>query len=163
MASEAASGKVRHRHIKFSTIDDVLAEIERIRLADEEGRLRVTGNWTAGQILAHVAAWIDYGYIGYPVKAPPFPLNYVLRWMGKRILKNGMRPGVRIPGVKEGTYGQESISTAEGMERLKNAFMRLKTGEPCKFDSPAFGPMSHEDRIRLNLRHSELHLGFIQY
>lgn len=163
MTNTSHSGKVRHRHIRFSTIDEVLAEVERIRQADEEGHLKVSGNWTAGQILAHLAAWIEYGYSGYPVKTPPFPFNYILRWMGKRILKNGMRPGVRIPGVKEGTFGQDAMSTVEGAERLKKAFMRLKNGEPCSHDSPAFGPMSHEDRIRLNLRHSELHLGFVHY
>ncbi len=40
--------------------------------------------------------------------------------------------------------------------------MRLKNGEPCTHDSPAFGALSHEDRIRLNLRHAELHLGYTQ-
>jgi hypothetical protein len=163
MASSVNTSKVHHRQVQFTTIDDVLAEVERIRQADREGRLDTSGNWTAGQILAHVAAWIEYGYSGYPVKAPPFPFNYVLRWMGKRILKNGMKPGVRIPGAKNGTFGQDEITVAEGVERLQLAFLKLKKGEQCSHDSPAFGPMSHEDRIRLNLRHAELHLGFIHY
>lgn len=157
------TAKVHHRQMRFVSIDDVLAELGRIRQADLEGRLETSGNWTAGQILAHLAAWIDYGYTGYPVKTPPFPVSWLLRWMGKRILKHGMKPGVRIPGVKEGTFGQEEISVAEGVERLQKALLRLKQGEPCSFDSPAFGPMSHEDRIRLNLKHAELHLGFMHY
>jgi hypothetical protein len=163
MAQNVNTAHPRHRKIQLATIDDVLAELDRISQADKEGRLRSTGNWTVGQILAHVAAWIDYGYTGYPVKPPPFPFNFILRWMGKRILKKGMRPGVRIPGVKDGTFGQEQIATDVGMERLRKAFLRLKNGEQCKYDSPAFGPMSHDDRILLNLRHAELHLGFIQY
>lgn len=163
MAQNVSTAKAKHRKIRLATIDDVFAELDRIGQADQEGRLKTTGNWTAGQILAHVAAWIEYGYSGYPVKPPPFPLNFILPWMGKRILKNGMRPGVRIPGVKEGTFGQEQVSTATGLERLRRAFSRLKNGEQCKYDSPAFGPMSHEDRILLNLRHAELHLGFIHY
>jgi len=163
MASSKSSGRPHHRKIHFNSIDEVLAEVERIRTADHEGRLETSGNWTAGQILAHIAAWIEYGYTGYPVKPVPFPLSIILRWMGKRILKNGMKPGVRIPGVKAGTFGQDASSVADGAERLNRAFLRLKSGEKCSYDSPAFGVMSHEDRIRLNLRHAELHLGFLHY
>ncbi len=155
--------KAHHRHIRFSNIDEVLRELERIKQADQDGRLETSGNWTAGQILSHVAAWIEYGYAGYPIQTPPFPFNLLLRWMGKRILKKGMKPGVRIPGVKAGTFGQENLTVAEGVERLEKAFQRLKKREQCRFDSPAFGPMSMDDRIELNLRHAELHLGFIHY
>lgn len=152
-----------HRHLRFESIDEVLAEVERIRTADQDGVLETLGNWSAGQILAHVAAWIEYGYSGYPLKPPPFPLNWILRWMGKRMLKTGMKPGVRIPNVKEGTYGQDVMDVGEAADRLSRALIRLKNGEECQYDSPAFGPMSHEDRIKLNLRHAELHLGFIRY
>jgi hypothetical protein len=151
------------RHVHFESIDEVLAEVERIRTADQDGVLETLGNWSAGQILAHVAAWIEYGYSGYPLKAPPFPLNWILRWMGKRMLKTGMNPGVRIPNVKEGTFGQDVMDVGEAADRLSRALVRLKNGEQCQYDSPAFGPMSHEDRIKLNLRHAELHLGFIRY
>jgi hypothetical protein len=57
----------------------------------------------------------------------------------------------------------DDMPTREAADRLKQAFRRLESGEPAKFHSPAFGAMSHEDRIRLNLRHAELHLGFLDY
>ena len=57
----------------------------------------------------------------------------------------------------------DEMETIAAADRLKSAFERLQSGEPAKYDSPAFGKMSHEDRIELNLRHAELHLGFLVY
>ena len=149
------------RHLSFATAEDVLNDIDKILAAELGGRLRTIGTWTPGQIMAHVAAWIDYGYIGYPVKAPPFFIRWILRLKLKQILAKGMPAGIRIPGVKDGTIGQDPMTSAEAATRLKRSFLRLANGEQCPFESPGFGAMSHEQRIKLNLRHAELHLSFI--
>jgi hypothetical protein len=57
----------------------------------------------------------------------------------------------------------DAMAISEAAERLRNAFHRLKRREQAFHDSPAFGPMSHDDRIVLNLRHAELHLGYLDY
>ncbi len=80
-----------------------------------------------------------------------------------RLLKNGMKPGARIPGLSAGTVGQDDQPLDQAADRLKKAFLRLQNGEQAKYDSPGFGAMSHEDRIKLNLRHAELHLSFLKY
>lgn len=121
------------------------------------------GNWTPGQILAHVAAWIDYAYEGFPIGTPPFFVRWFLRFRLQNMLKNGMPRGVRIPGIKEGTVGMDDLATSEAAGRLFNALKRLRNREPAKFDSPAFGAMSDDNRVKLNLRHAELHLGFLLY
>jgi hypothetical protein len=121
------------------------------------------GTWTPGQILGHLAAWIEYGYEGYPMNPPPWFIRLFLRWQVKKYLQRGMPSGVRIPKVEAGTYGTEAMPTQEGAERLRSALVLLQRGEPTKYHSPAFGPMSHEDRIELNLRHAELHLSFLQF
>ena len=149
------------RSLRFATLDDLAAELDRIEAADNAGTLRATGNWTAGQILTHIAAWIDYAYDGYPVKAPPFFIRWILRWMLKSALRDGLRPGVKIPGVKGGTTGAELVDTRSGIERLRRSIGRLSSNEPVKFASPAFGEMTNEQRVTLNLRHAELHLGFL--
>ena len=158
----STSATVSRRSLRFATIDDLLREIERVVEADQQGRLRTLGAWTPGQILGHVAAWIEYGYDGYPMQPPPWFIRLVLRWLGKKYLRQGMPSGIRIPKVAAGTYGIEVLSTEAGAERLRRALRRLQSGEPAKHDSPAFGPMSHEDRIQFNLRHAELHLSFLQ-
>ena len=151
------------RQLRFDMIDGLLREIDQIVAAEKEGRLKAIGHWTAGQVLGHVAAWIEYGYAGYPMKPPPWFIRVILRFQVKKYLRKGMPSGVRIPYVAEGTYGIEKMSVEEGAKRLRQALARLQQGEPAKYDSPAFGPMSHEDRIQLNLRHAELHLSFLHY
>lgn len=150
------------RNLKFHSLDDVLSDLQRLEEAERAGKLKTTGQWTPGEILSHLAAWIEYGYEGYPLGKPPFFLRWILKRMLPGMLRNGMRAGVRIPGAKAGTYGQEKIGTSEAFRRYRAALARFKQNEPCPFDSPAFGPMSMEDRVRLNLRHAELHLSFLQ-
>lgn len=154
------TSRAEHRSLRFNSIEDVLAEIDRIVAADQSGRLRCAGNWTAGQTFGHLATWINYGWDGYPFKVPWF-IRLILRSKVRRMLSDGMPRGVRIPKAEAGTYGVEPLSTEEGAERLRAALRRLRSGDPPRFHSPAFGEMSLEDRVRLNLRHAELHLGFL--
>jgi hypothetical protein len=151
------------RRLRFDSIEDCVAEVQRVVTADREGRLRTIGNWTAGQVMAHIASWIEYAYEGFPVARPPFFVRWMLRLRLKKILANGMPRGVRIPGLKDGTTGIDSMETAEAASRLLAALNRLGSSEKAGYDSPAFGPLSPEDRIRLNLRHAELHLGYLLY
>ncbi len=149
------------RQLRFNSIDEVLADVDRIVASGKAGTLRHTGNWTPGQAMGHVAAWINYGYDGFPMKPPPWPIRIILKVLVKGFLKNGLRPGVKIPGAKEGTYGTEQLSIDEGAAHLRTALMRLKNGEPAKFDSPGLGFMSEANRIKLTLRHAQLHLSFM--
>ena len=57
----------------------------------------------------------------------------------------------------------DDMPTPAAGQRLLAALERLQAREEAKFDSPAFGPMSYENRIKLNLRHAELHLGYLSY
>lgn len=159
-ARKVDTAKAVRRKLRFNTIDDLLAEMDRLIEAESGGKLQSTGNWTLGQIFGHLAAWIDYGYDGYPMTVPWF-IRLILKFKVKGYLKNGMPAGVKIPKTPGGTYATAALSTDEGALRLRKSLDRLKRGEVAKFDSPAFGPMSHDDRILLNLRHAELHLGFV--
>lgn len=157
------TGKVDRRKLRFENLDQLLGELDRIQQAHESDRIKLQGNWSLGQILSHLAAWIEYGYVGYPMKPPPFFIRWILKLMVRKYLNSGMPSGVKIPGTKEGTFGQDDVPVEQAMQRLRENIERLKSREPASFDSPAFGPMSHDDRITLNLRHAELHLGFVRY
>lgn len=150
----------QRRTLRFNSLDDLLAEVDRIVAADRAGTLRTTGNWTAGQALGHLATWINYGYEGFPMKVPWF-IRVLIKMKLKAYLRDGMPAGVHIPKVEGGTFGTEPLTIEEGARRLREAVARLRR-EPARFDSPAFGKLSEEDRVRLNLRHAELHLGFMQ-
>ncbi len=162
MTSEIKTAKVKRRKLWFHSIDELLSELDRIEAAERNGKLKTQGNWTAGQILAHVSAWIEYSWDGYPIGPPPFFIKWLLKRMGHRYLRKGMPAGVKIPGIAGGTKGQDPMPTIDAIARLRKALGRLKSGEAPLHDSPAFGPMSYEDRIQLNLRHAELHLSFLE-
>jgi hypothetical protein len=150
------------REVQYPTIDDLLRDIDRVIASDRAGALTRTGNWTAGQVFNHLATWIDYGYDGFPPQAhPPFFIRWILRMKKKKFLRDGAPRGVKIPGIEAGTLGTEEMSTEEGAARLRAALMRLKNREPVKFHSPAFGPMSDDERIQFQLRHAECHMGFL--
>lgn len=150
-----------HRRLRFSCIDDMLAEIDRIVAAERAGTLKRAGNWTVGQTFGHLAAWINYGWEGYPGRKPPWFVRWILNRKKAAYLRDGMPRGVRIPGVEGGTHGTEPLSTEEGTRRLREALARLQRREPVTFDSPAFGAMSDEERLAIQLRHAELHLGYM--
>jgi hypothetical protein len=147
------------RRLHFESFDDLVAEVDRLVAADAAGTLRCAGNWTAGQTFGHLATWINFYFEGFPFSVPWF-VKLFLRAKKQAYLRDGMPPGVRIPRTENGTYGTEPLTTAEGAGRLRAAVARLRF-EPARFDSPAWGPMSLEERIILNLRHAELHLGFL--
>lgn len=50
-------------------------------------------------------------------------------------------------------------SAEEAMEQLRKAVARTKT-ERMEAAHPAFGNMTHDEWVKLHLRHSEMHLSF---
>ncbi len=151
------------RTLSFETIDEVIEDVNRIQSADTHGTLSVCGQWTAGEILTHLSAWIEYGYEGYPMAAAPWIVRQGMKFYLRSILKNGMQPGGKIPGVEGGTTGQMKVATETACQRYLVALNRLASSEPVKYPSPGFGDLSNEKRVKLNLRHAELHLSFIHF
>ena len=153
------TGKVSSRRpLRFDSIDQALAEADKLAAADRAGRLKQLGNWTLGQTLGHLASWIEYGYTGFPLKAPFF-IRWLLRLQKRKYLYGPMRAGVKIPGVEGGTKAIEPMPLDEALGRFRRAMERLKSEAP-KFPSPILGPLTREEATALNLRHAELHLGF---
>ncbi len=159
--SETSS--LNRRTLSFETIDDVIEDVNRIQAADANQTLAVCGQWTAGEILTHLSAWIEYGYEGYPMQPAPWIVRQGMKLFLRSILKNGMKPGGKIPGVEGGTTGQMKVATETACQRYLVALNRLASNEPVKYPSPGFGDLSTEKRVKLNLRHAELHLSFIHF
>lgn len=156
---------VQFRTLHFQTVGDCLEEVERIQRAAVMGELQSHGNWSPSQILTHLAAWIEYAYVGFPIPRPPKVIAWILRtFMRKRLLSGKSMPrGIRIPKVAGGTTGADDIPFDQAVVRYRAALERLQSVEEAPYPSPAFGPMNHGERIQLNLRHAELHLGYLEY
>jgi hypothetical protein len=151
---------IQPRQLRFETIDDAVAEAERLVIAEREGRLDRAGNWPLGQTLGHLATWASFAFDGYPASVhAPLPIRMILRMMRGRILNKGMMTGVKVGRAPGGTLGLDAMDAEEGLRRFRAALERLRTTAPS-IPNPAFGRLSHEQWIQLNLRHAELHLGF---
>jgi hypothetical protein len=164
-ATPASSSRVdtrqvaERRTLRFESIDQVLAEVDRLVEAERAGRLRRLGNWTLGQTLGHLAAWAEYSYTGAPLRVPFF-IKWILRLRKRKFLYGQMRAGVRIPRVEGGTLATEPVPLDEALGRLRRVMERLKSEVPMA-PNVIFGRLNHEEWIALNLRHAELHLGFL--
>lgn len=118
------------RPLHFETIEKLPEEIDRVVEADKAGKIRTLGAWTPGQILGHVAAWIEYGYVGYPMKRVPWLVRFYLRRQLKKYMKGGMPTGVRIPRVPEGAYGTEDMPTEQGRRASETGLGFLTVRDP---------------------------------
>jgi hypothetical protein len=157
--SPVDTAKVADRRVlRFESIDQLTAEVDRLAEAERAGRLRRLGNWTLGQALGHLAAWAEYSYTGFPLKVPFF-VRWVLRLRKHKYLNGPLPAGVRIPRVEGGTLATDVVPLDEALGRFRRVMARLKAEAPS-LPSPVFGPLTDEESIALNLRHAELHLGF---
>ena len=156
----ATAPKAERRRLRFTSIDDAIAEAERLVAADRSGQLDCVGIWKLGQALGHLATWANFAFDGYPPEVrAPLPVRMILRMMRGTVLKKGMTAGVRIGKLPGGTVGLEEMDAEEGLRRFRAAMERLRKSPPT-ISNPVFGPLTHEQWIQLNLRHAELHLGF---
>jgi hypothetical protein len=154
------TGKVADRRtLRFESIDQVTAEVDRLVEAERAGRLRRLGNWTLGQTLGHLATWAEYSYTGAPLKFPFF-IKWILRLRKRKFLYGPVPAGVRIPGVQGGTLATEPVPLEEALGRMRRVMERLKSEAPTA-PNPFLGPLKHEEWVALTLRHAELHLGFL--
>ena len=159
MADATGPGTVGRRKLRFESVDDAVAEAERLVVAGRSGRLTRAGNWTLGRTLGHLATWANFAFDGYPPEVvAPLPIRMILKLMRNRILTHGMTPGVKIGRVPGGTVGTDEFSPEEGLDRFRAALQRLAASAPA-IENPVFGKLTHAQWVQLNLRHAELHLG----
>jgi Protein of unknown function (DUF1569) len=158
-AGPVDTGKVTaRRKLKFDSVEQVLADVERLVEAERNGRLDHVGNWALGQTLGHLASWAEYAYAGYPTK-PPFFIRWILRSRKQAFIHEPMRAGVKIPGIPGGTLATEPVTVDDAVGRYQRVLARLESEAPTLVH-PIFGQLTHDEWIAINLRHAELHLGF---
>jgi len=155
------TGAVKSRRkLRFKSVEDALAEAQRLADAERKGQLVQLGNWTLGQNLNHLATWTEFAFTGTPLH-PPFFIRWILKFQKKKYLTGQMRAGVKIPNVENGTLGTESASTDQALPRYCAAMQHLAREIPEK-PNVIFGRLTHDEWIQLSLRHAELHLSFLQ-
>jgi hypothetical protein len=148
------------RQLRFAALEDAVRDAEALAEAERRGTLRSVGNWTLGQAIGHVAFWARAPFEGYAgMPQPPWVVRFVARMFKSPLLNKKLPAGGRIPSAPEGTYGVERMGTDEALAQLRTAFDRLARESPT-VPNMVLGELTHEEWIKLNLRHAELHLSF---
>ena len=145
------------RELTYANLDEVVADAERLVAAGAA----TTGNWSLGQILEHVATVMEKSIDGFEIR-PPLPIRLVGRWFLKnRFLKHGMPAGFQLKGPAAKELLPPEIDPQQALDHLRRAAERLKT-ETHRSVHPFFGYLDQTDSNRINCRHAELHMSFIE-
>jgi len=120
--TKAVTGR---RTLKFNSLDDILAELDRL----EGKKLTPIGNWSVGQILAHIAIPINGAIDGMKFR-PPWFIRMVARLLKKRFLSQPMPPGFKIPADAQAELIPPPTSEPDDFNILRKAIQRLKSESP---------------------------------
>jgi hypothetical protein len=153
--------KAPRRELNFKCLRCLAKDLDALDAAHARGTLRTTGNWTAGEILDHCAILFECGLDGPKVVAPWFARVFG-RLMRRSVLKPRTMPaGYQLPDEARALFPRPGVPYEEGMARLRAALARIERGERMTHPSGFLGPMTHDEWVRLNLNHTQLHLGFM--
>jgi hypothetical protein len=164
--SELATRKTRGSPVRFSSIGEVIDEVDSIIDAHGRGHLRATGGWTAAQICEHLALFIEFSYDGFPFRAS-WPIRgacfVAKRIAWKQMVDWSLRPGYKLPSRFEALVPDPQADFEAAAARLRRALERIQRGEPMRAPSPFEGRITHEQWVYVHLRHCELHLQFLDH
>jgi hypothetical protein len=151
-----------HRDLNFASLDELEAELDRIERASDAGTLDTTGNWSAGQICAHLATFWRMTFDGFDFKAP-LPLRLMVRPFKSKMLGQKPPRGIRLRGKIRVIEPAPEVPLADGLAALRREIARTRAGERMTHASPLFGDLTHEQWLTLHLNHCAMHLGFTRY
>lgn len=144
------------RTLRFDTVNDIRADAESI----SEHTHTALGNWSIGQIFAHVAIGMELCTDGYGDLKFPFLMRLIGPRLLPGILKNGMKPGLKFDKRLAPVFTPPGCTFGEGFERLRAAIERMNTTE-YRHPSPFFGKLTRDEYEQFHCRHAEMHLSFI--
>ncbi len=153
------------RSLQFHSLDDLIADLDAIEAGHHAGTLVTTGNWTPGENLHHCAKTWTMSLDGWPADAkPPAWLKFIVKTFFKKSAVSGKPAPIGIPFPKglEDAFGPKVGATfEEGMGAMRKGTQRIKAGERFTHPSPLFGPLTHEEWLKLHLGHCAMHMSFL--
>ncbi|HTM53211.1 MAG TPA: DUF1569 domain-containing protein [Pirellulales bacterium] len=142
------------RQLKFSCYDDILKDVHNLACRPS----RQLGNWSLGEICEHLSRAMNMAIDGSSIKAPWY-IRVAAPLIKRRFLSRPMNPGFQLPRSAVQLM-PNCKETQQGIAALERAIERLKTEKERK-PHFVFGHFTREEWDQLQLRHSEMHLGFI--
>lgn len=156
--------RASRRKLHFHCLNCIAAELGRIEAAHASGTLTTTGNWTPGENIDHCAKLFEFALDGFPSRAPWFVRAVASLFLRRRATSGRTAPaGFRLPKDAAYMLPTPGIPFEQSMARLRGSLARITAGERMSRPNPIFGPMSHEEWVRMQCGHCQLHLGFLHY
>lgn len=145
------------RKLQFADFSQLLADARQMAHTP----VRTLGNWSAGQILDHLAEAANCPFDGYGSLRAPWYLRYfVVPFIKNNVLTRPMSPGFNLPQKATELLPQSDITPQEAYVKLERALARFATEIP-RYPHPLLGTLAFQEWVALTLRHSEMHLSFI--
>lgn len=165
MTTAVDTRKAERRELAFGGVEDLLRELDVIEVGERAGTLRVTGNWTAAQGLEHCARVWAAAIDGFPeVANPPGWLKLAARLFFRKAAVSGKTApaGMKPPAsFTEHFEPGAGVAFDDAIGHLRGEIERTRSGARFDKPSPLFGELTHEEWLKLQLGHCQLHLGFM--
>src|SRR5437899_5599171 len=159
------TGRVAGRRlIRLNSIDDLVAEVDRVTAAAAAGTMRSLGNWSPAQIFWHVGRLVELSFDGFPFRHRRGPawIIRLLRLLSWRwLIALAFRPGFKNPPQAAVLEPDPSLCLDVAAAYLRQQVARIRDGERMTQECSVDGPYSHEQWVYIHRRHAELHLSFL--
>jgi hypothetical protein len=153
-----ATAHIERRTLRYESLAEQLHDAQQLAAAPH----RTTGSWTYAQILEHLAMAADACFDGFgEINVPWWARWFIAPLAKRRFLTRTMPAGIKLPGRAERLMPREDVTVAEALDHLRRALGRFDQEAPSA-PHPFLGRLkSKQEYIALNLRHAELHMGFV--
>ena len=150
------TGKVAgRREVVYESLDDLLMDAENLVAGKN---VKMLGNWSLGQMLAHLAAALHMSIDGTDHR-PPWFIRLLGPFLKRRVLRK-MSAGFQLPKpVAEKLIPATPVAPEEGLRLLQEAVKRFRS-DTSRQPHNVFGKLTGAEWHQLHLRHSELHMSF---
>ena len=153
--------KVKNRRtLRFDSLGDIAAEVERLAKARE---IKALGNWSPGQVFQHLSIVMNGAIDGIHVKLPlamRIIVPAVVLILKSRILNKPMPAGFRLNADAAKVLVPPPTSVEDGLAAIRNGLHRL-ANETKREVHPFMGKLNNEEWDKLQCRHCEMHLSFL--
>lgn len=152
------------RKVRLKTMEDLVAEVDRLRSAAAAGSAKQLGNWSPAQVLWHIGKLIQLSFDGFGWRyrhGPEWTMR-LMRWISWHwLIAMAFRPAFKNPPEAAVLEPDLRAEFNDAADFLLQQVRRIHSGEQMTQSCSVDGPYSHEQWIYIHLRHAELHLSFL--
>ncbi len=150
---------MKRRKLKFTTIDQVIAEIDRLHAS---GYQRL-GNWSLGQMCDHIATLAEKSLAGFDTQLPTLFRMTLGKIIFHQIVLKGRFPrGIKAPAEFTPKPAPANDDPAAEIQRCNLALQKVQRATAEQFQPHPFaGRVTAEQWRQAQAIHASYHLGFL--